>query len=152
MKVKIYLDDVRTPINPDWIVVRNYDDFVKTVTKIGLENIDIISLDHDLGDSAMEEFYSNVYPNGQLNYENIKEKTGYDCAKWLINHYYDNFSQNREKMSSMEKRNTPINFPQVYTHSANPVGASNIMGYINNFLMRERQEQSCVRVKIDHTQ
>jgi len=79
-------------------------------------------------------------------------KTGYDCAKWLINHYYDNFSQNREKMSSMEKRNTPINFPQVYTHSANPVGASNIMGYINNFLMRERQEQSCVRVKIDHTQ
>jgi hypothetical protein len=44
-----------------------------------------------------------------------------------------------------------ITFPNVYTHSANPIGSANIMGYINNFLMNENQEQNCVRVKIAHT-
>mgnify|MGYP006195138451 CR=1 FL=1 len=42
-KVKIYLDDVRTPVEKDWIVVRNYDQFVSQVMYIGLENIDLIS-------------------------------------------------------------------------------------------------------------
>ena len=66
MKKYIYLDDVRTPVDKDWIVVRNYDEFVNKVTEIGLENIALISLDHDLGDSAMKEWYSNVYHNYKL--------------------------------------------------------------------------------------
>jgi hypothetical protein len=41
-KVKIYLDDVRTPVDPSWIVVRNYEQFVDTVTYNGLENIELI--------------------------------------------------------------------------------------------------------------
>ena len=52
---RIYLDDVRTPVDPDWIVVRNYEQFIDTVTFHGLDQIDLISLDHDLGDSAMAE-------------------------------------------------------------------------------------------------
>ena len=44
-----------------------------------------------------------------------------------------------------------ITFPKVYTHSANPIGSANIMGYINNFLMNEAQPQDCVRVLIEHT-
>ena len=44
MKHKIYLDDVRTPIDKDWIVVRNYDEFVQKINEIGLENIELISL------------------------------------------------------------------------------------------------------------
>ena len=72
MKQRIYLDDVRTPINsdndraygvPDWVVVRNYDEFVNKVNEIGLEGIELISLDHDLGDSAMKEWHTNVYHN-----------------------------------------------------------------------------------------
>ena len=64
---RIYLDDVRTPVKKDWIVVRNYDEFVERVTEIGLENIELISLDHDLGPSAMAEWQSNVYHNYTLN-------------------------------------------------------------------------------------
>ena len=62
MKHSIYLDDVRTPIpgDVDWIVVRSYDEFVSKVTEIGLDNIDLISLDHDLGDSAMKEWHTNA--------------------------------------------------------------------------------------------
>jgi hypothetical protein len=135
MKLKIYLDDVRTPVDKDaWMVVRNYDEFVDRITKIGLKNIEIISLDHDLGDTAMAEWHKNVYHNYTLNYDNITEKTGYDCAKWLVEQWMDG---------------QPI--VDVYTHSANAIGSANIMGYINNYRHVNRLPQNCVRVKIEHT-
>ena len=153
MKNNIYLDDVRTPIDHghfDWTVVRSYDEFVAKVSEIGLDNIEIISLDHDLGDTAMYEYYNNVSPNFTLDYNNIKEKTGYDCAKWLIKHFYEEHALDEDLLSRSTKRAKGITFPAVYVHSANPIGSANIMGYINNFLMNEAQPQTCVRVKIEH--
>jgi len=149
-KVKIYLDDVRTPVDKDWLVVRNYHEFVNLVNKIGLTNISLISLDHDLGDSAMQEYFNNVSKNYKLDYKNIEEKTGYDVAKWLVTEFYD-LNENRINMPRLDKRQKPIKFPEVVVHSANPIGSANIMGYINNFLMNEGQEQTCVRVRIEHT-
>jgi len=155
MRFNIYLDDVRTPSPnpsthevPEWIVVRNYEEFVDKVKELGLENISLISLDHDLGDTAMQEYYTNVSPNYKLDYNNIEEKTGYDCAKWIVNHYYDNYEILE---SRSEKKKSGIIFPTIYTHSANPIGSANIMGYINNFLMNEGQKQTCERVQIPHT-
>jgi hypothetical protein len=147
--VRIYLDDVRTPMDESaWIVVRNYEEFVATVQEIGLEKIHTISLDHDLGEAAMSEYFNNVSPNYKLDYANIDEKTGMDCAKWLISHYYENYVTQEARS---EKKASGIVFPTVYTHSANPIGSANIMGYVNNFLMNEGQPQACVRVKIPHT-
>lgn len=134
MKKKIYLDDVRTPKDPSWTVVRNYEQFVDTVTYIGLENIDVISLDHDLGDTAMAEWHKNVYHNYELNYDNITEKTGMDCTKWLVNQWLDG---------------APV--VDVVIHSANAVGSGNMMGYINNYRHIHRLPQNCVRVQIEHT-
>ena len=78
MKYNIYLDDVRTPLKntsthdvQEWIVVRSYDEFVAKITELGLENIGLISLDHDLGDTAMAEWHRNVYHNYELNYDTI---------------------------------------------------------------------------------
>lgn len=133
-KSKIYLDDIRTPIEDGWTVVRNYDAFVSTVMYIGLENIDVISLDHDLGDTAMKEWHTNVYHNYTLNYDNITEKTGMDCAKWLVEQWMDG---------------QPV--IDVFTHSANAIGSANIMGYINNYRHINRLPQNCVRVRIEHT-
>ena len=127
MKYKIYLDDERTPNDENWVIVRNYGAFIKKINELGLENVDVISLDHDLGDTAIEEYYKNVVTIGILDYENIREKTGYDAAKWLVGHYMDNFT-------------TP--FPQIYVHSANPVGATNIVNYINGFLKHLDKEQT----------
>jgi hypothetical protein len=158
MKYNIYLDDIRTPNDPNnewvdgiepWTVVRSYDEFVAKVTEIGLENIDIISLDHDLGDTAMQEYYTNVSPNYKLDYNNITEKTGLDCAKWLIDLYFDKHDDINQTRA--EKRDNGIGFPRVYTHSANPIGSANIMGYINNFFMNQAQPQTCIRVTIPHT-
>jgi hypothetical protein len=135
MKKKVYLDDVRTPNDGDWIIVRNYDEFVEQVKSIGLENIEVISLDHDLGETSMKEYFDNVLPNYTLDYKNIEEKTGYDAAKWLVT---------RSIL-------TNIPLPQIYTHSANPIGSANIMGYINNYFRNCRQPQTCIRVLIPFT-
>lgn len=134
MKKNIYLDDVRTPIEEGWIIVRSYDEFVTAVELYGLDNIENISLDHDLGDSAMLEYYNNVKDNYKLEYENITEKTGYDCCKYLVNLSLD----------------SGIPLPEVYVHSANPIGSANMMGYINNYLMNKKLPQTCVRVQIPH--
>jgi hypothetical protein len=148
MSCRIYLDDIRTPIDKDWIVVRSYDEFVKKVNEIGLSNIETISLDHDLGDTAMKEYFDNVSPNYTLDYNNIKEKTGYDAAKFLVSLFH-NTNEERFNMTRNEKKQNPFIFPKIYVHSHNPIGAHNICGWINNFLKNEGQPQSCVRVHID---
>lgn len=130
----IYLDDVRTPVNPKWVVVRSYEEFVSKVTEIGLENIQQISLDHDLGPSAMMEWHRNVYNNYQLNYDNILEKTGMDCTKWLVDQWLEG---------------KPV--VDVFIHSANAIGSANMMGYINNYRHIHSLPQNCVRVSIEHT-
>jgi hypothetical protein len=135
-KITLYLDDIRKPLANHWQVVTNYDEFISHIRLNGLENYELISLDHDLGEQATNEFYKNTQPNYTLNYDNIiNEKTGYDCAKWLV-------------AESMTKK---IPLPQIYVHSANPIGSANIMGYVNNYLMSCKLPQSCIRVKIEHT-
>lgn len=133
-KVKIYLDDVRTPVDPSWIVVRNYEQFVDTVTYHGLENIELISLDHDLGDTAMQEWHRNVYNNYTLDYNNITEKTGMDCVKWLIEQWLDGKP-----------------YVQVNIHSANAVGSSNMLGLLWNYCHIHRIPQTSIRWQVPHT-
>jgi hypothetical protein len=134
MKKFIYLDDVRTPNDESWVVVRNYDEFVNTITEIGLENIELISLDHDLGDTAMMEWHTNVARNFTLNYDNIKEKTGMDCTKWLVEQWMNG---------------APV--CKVNVHSANAIGSANMMGYINNYRHIHRLPQDCIRWVVPHT-
>jgi hypothetical protein len=135
-KIHLYLDDVRIPTDGSWQVVKNYNEFTAHVRLNGLENYEVISLDHDLGDEAMTEFYNNALPNYTLNYDNIiNEKTGLDCVKWLV----------------AESMNKSIPLPQIYIHSANPIGSANMMGYINNYLMSCKLPQTCIRIRIEHT-
>jgi hypothetical protein len=65
----------------------------------------------------MSEYFNNVSPNYTLNYDNIKEKTGLDCAKWLVDYCIDN----------------QLDLPKYYVHSANPIGRQNIINYLENF-------------------
>lgn len=134
-KIHLYLDDIRTPLDPTWQVVRNYDEFVAHINLHGLENYQCISFDHDLGEEAMLEYYRNVKPNSTLDYNNISEKTGMECARWLVD------------LSLREK----IQLPITYVHSANPVGAENIINYINNYYKSQELFEKCVSVKVEHT-
>jgi len=132
--MKIYLDDVRIPTEGDWFLVRNYDKFVNKINEIGLDNIELISLDHDLDKTAMIEWSKNTFENYQINYNNIKEKTGLDCVKWLIEQW---------------KEGKPV--VDVVVHSANAIGSANMMGLINHYRHVNRLPQNCVRVQIEHT-
>jgi len=131
-KIKLYLDDIRTPLDKEWEVVRTFEELVKHIKQVGLENYDVISLDHDLGDSAIQEYILNGSPNYTLDYNNILEKTGMDCAKFLV----------------AESMSTSIPLPQIYIHSANPIGSANMMGYVNNYLKNQKLPQTCIRVRI----
>ena len=130
---RIYLDDVRTPIDSDWVVVRSYNQFVEKIDEIGLENIELISLDHDLDETAMDEWMDNTYYNYTINYDRIKEPTGLNCAMRLIEKW---------------KLGEPV--VEVVVHSANAIGSGNIMGVINHYRHVNKLEQNCVRVRIPH--
>jgi hypothetical protein len=134
-KIYLYLDDVRIPTEGEWQVVRNYDEFVSHIRLNGLENYETISLDHDLGESAMQEYYTNTKPKFELDYNRIDEKTGMDCAKWLV----------------AESGDKKIPLPQIYVHSANPIGSANMMGYINNYFRNQKLPEICTKVNIKHT-
>lgn len=73
MTYKLFLDDIRdvnmvykNPINSDFVIVRNFEDFKAVILEKGLP--DLISFDNDLGLDRSD---------------NVAED-GYACAKWLV--------------------------------------------------------------------
>lgn len=108
--MKLYLDDIRT-IPVGWFGVRSYKEFVEFIEKNGLP--EFISFDHDLADEHYDDYFDNyLKPESEvkLKYDEYKEKTGYDCAKWLIEY--------------CEKNN--LELPVYQIHSFNGVGRFNI--------------------------
>jgi hypothetical protein len=87
----------------------------------------------------MTEWHRNVYHNYTLDYNNITEKTGMDCAKWLVEQW----------LVEQWLDGKPV--VDVVVHSANAIGSANMMGYINNYRHVNRLPQNCVRVRIEHT-
>jgi len=135
MSYKLFLDDVREPVecasymhkrigkaNPiyleEWVIARNYDEFVDIITTLGLP--DVVSFDHDLADEHYDlEKMNNKEEYSKL-YESFQEKTGYDAVKWLVDYHMENF-------------NTRITFPVWLIHTMNPSGYENIKSYILNY-------------------
>jgi hypothetical protein len=140
LRTTLYLDDIRTPSETlpnahPWNVVRTYDDFVDYITNNGIP--DLISFDHDLAKEHMEDYYAQVFQNGYQNpdYDSYKEKTGLDCAKFLCEY--------------AERMNQEIKTCVVHSH--NPVGAQNIMMYINGFMKHMGWSGSCYQHRFPYT-
>ena len=132
----LYLDDVRTPTTPlpgyePWVVVRNYQEFVDYITEHGVP--EMISFDHDLAREHMDDYYDQVAQQGYQfpSYDLFTEKTGLDCAKWLIEHV----------------QNTGQMIKKVSVHSHNPVGANNIQSMINGFKKFMGEQEDCFMMK-----
>jgi hypothetical protein len=136
-KYNLFLDDIRTPkmaslvkhvteefknIYEDlnWTIVRSYDEFIEEITKNGLP--EIISFDHDLGIEHIRYYFENGGHENPPNPDNAEfiERTGKDCAVWLVNYCLDN----------------DLELPKYYVHSANPIGRTNIISYLENFKNR----------------
>jgi len=117
----LFLDDYRIPkdcfgymhqplyINLDWIVVRNYYAFITLIQNKGIP--EVISFDHDLADGHYKKKVFDYNDESQ-------EKTGYHCAKWLIDYCIDN---NKELPD------------RILVHSMNPVGTVNIKSLFDTY-------------------
>jgi hypothetical protein len=139
-KTFLYLDDCRNiepPENYNLVIVRSFNAFVNYIELEGLP--DVISFDHDLADEHTSDYVCddnwNV-PNSEiiLKYDEYKEKTGYDAAKWLVNHIME----------------TNKSIPQCYVHSCNPVGVENILKYLNNYSANFENWSCCTKEILKH--
>lgn len=128
MGYKLFLDDKRNPVhcisymhyrigrkNPiylenEWVICRNYTSFVNTIESMGLP--DFVSFDHDLD----FEHYQAYMDSDDLDYGAFTEKTGYDCAKWLVNYCLDH----------------KLSLPDYAIHSMNPIGSGNILSHLKS--------------------
>ena len=125
----LWLDDVRNPFDEQWrklcdpnkvcdiTWVKDYEAFINNISIFGMP--DFIWFDHDLADChyAPEEFWDDKY-NDWAKSQNFKEKTGFECAKWLVEFCMDN----------------NVNLCQYDSQSANPVGKENILSYLDNYI------------------
>lgn len=120
-KYCLFLDDWRMPedcfeytyqpayLTEDWEIVRNYDEFIKIIQEKGIP--EKLSLDHDLG----SQHYAN---QTNIDYSQYTEKTGYHCAKWLIDYCIDN----NEKLPA-----------EILIHTMNPAGSLNIKSLFESY-------------------
>ena len=115
----LFLDDVRIPTHVTWAdvpkdqhysVVRNFNEFVDIISLRGLPKF--VCYDHDLS----AEHYKDI-GKPSMNYNVYEERTGYDCAKWLVAY-------------CLEKN---IKHPPYVVHSLNPIGKKNIESYIESY-------------------
>lgn len=122
MGYKLFLDDCRimtdcvvymhqrigkkNPIylEKDWVICRNFGCFKATIEDMGLPNF--ISYDHDLADEHYISFEEEV--------GTYKEKTGYECAKWLVEYC----------------QSKGLKIPEFAVHSMNSVGAERIFSLL----------------------
>ena len=114
----------------DWVIAKDYNSFVNTIQEKGIP--ELVSFDHDLADEHYDNPYEPderliVHPGDvKINYDLFREKTGYDCAKWLVEY-------------CLEKEQ---NIPEFLVHSLNPTGTENIQKYLENAKKHQEKENS----------
>jgi hypothetical protein len=129
MKTLLWLDDYRNPMEGQWLVfspisredlevhwVKSYDQFVEWIEFEGLP--DAICFDHDLGLEVAIEARSKGMSKRKSRLLKQDEKTGLDCAKWLVDYCIDN----------------KLPLPLYNIQSANPVGKENIDKLLKNYI------------------
>ena len=128
----LFLDDLRNPlgvytytknekyINKNWKIVRNYDAFCNYIEhNHKFYNImpTIISFDHDLANFHYNHEAISNLENYEKYYNSLDEKTGYHCAKWLVEYCMNN----------------DLDLPEFHVHSMNPIGAKKILNLLIDY-------------------
>lgn len=120
-KYSIFLDDVRFPSDVTWVplnfpdcpsaIIRSYSEFRRMIERKGLPAF--VAYDHDLS----IEHYGDGLNGDNIDYSQYKEKTGFDCCKFLVE----------------ECGKKAVKHPPYVVHSMNPVGRANIESYIESY-------------------
>jgi len=115
----LFLDDIRIPSHVTWVdmpmkvytIVRDYKEFRDAIWNRGIPKF--VAYDHDLSDAH----YGHGLKGDNIPYDQYNEKTGYDCAKFLVN----------------ECNKLGVKHPPYVVHSMNPVGKQNIISYVESY-------------------
>lgn len=114
MSYYLWLDDERlAPDMSNVIVCKNYEQFVDCINEHGLPSR--MSFDHDL-----------TIKSGTI------EKTGLDCAKWLVEYCLKN----------------DLDLPGCGVHSMNPAGAENIKSILKTYCkyrLEQKNEKETIK-------
>lgn len=128
MKTLLWLDDVRNPLEGDWLVfspieqpftvkwVKNYGAFCSYIKTNGLP--DAICFDHDLGRDIAIAKRNKGMSKRQARRERVGTPTGKDAANFLVEYCMDN----------------DLDVPPYNIQSANPVGKDNIDGLLKGYM------------------
>ena len=126
----LWLDDVRNPFKNHWVVtfspilnedlkhiewVKSYNEFINWIKNNELP--EAICFDHDFGMDVSLDARSKGMTKKKSRLLKQKEKTGFDCAKWLVDYCLDNNKS----------------LPLYNIQSANPVGKANIDSLLLNY-------------------
>lgn len=121
-----------TDNNVEWHWVKSYNEFVEYIIKSGIP--DMLAFDHDLGGNSYELYHKHKgYKSGNIDYDEYDEKTGFHCAKWLIDFCLDN---------KIELKS------EIYSHSMNDSGRKNILSILENFKKFQNDEKNNLHNKI----
>ena len=126
MSYNLFLDDERQPQKMyllttdevyagEWIVVKSFNEFKECIMNHGLPKR--ISFDHDLADEHYE--HGALTDWKEFDYSKVKEKTGLDCLKWLIEYT----KENNLDLSVID---------EFLVHSFNPIGRENILNLLRD--------------------
>lgn len=117
VKEPISLQEVSGVSPEDWVIVRNYEEFVSHIRHFGAPKK--VSFDHDLCDDHMNEYLKiRDIPSKKFDYAKFKTKTGFHCAQYLIQHCADN----------------SLDFPEYFIHTYNHIGYENIEKEITKYV------------------
>lgn len=116
----LFLDDERNPGQVTWVgipyanyhIVRSYNQFVNHIEAFGVPKF--VTFDHDLAEQHYAAMLDEVNDKNNVDYG--PEKTGYECAKWLVDYC------ERKRCS----------FPDYTIHSMNPIDSKRIRDYIES--------------------
>jgi hypothetical protein len=125
----LFLDDIRTPdvayiykkepsyIKESWIVVKNYSEFVQTISEKYAEGYVpcALSLDHDL---TPEHYKIGViHAFYKFDESSVTEPTGWHCLRWFLK-----FCKTQD-----------LALPKIILHSQNPAGRINMSALIDEY-------------------
>lgn len=100
---------------PYVVWVKSYNEFVKYITNNGLP--DAICFDHDLGKFTEQELLAIGVSKQEARKRKGEEKTGFDCAKWLVDYCLDN----------------DLDIPKFGLQTSNPVGKEKIKSLLEQY-------------------
>ena len=127
----LFLDDIRDPhmahaytkqaiyLEVEWVIARNFEEFKNVIMLRGLPLV--VSFDHDLADSHYTPEHLWTDYEASKDWQDAQrhtEKTGLDCAKWLI---------------ELCRTNDWRPLPTCLCHSQNPVGKDRIIAAITEY-------------------